>query len=115
MFAAPLFARAQTDPSPRGARGRAGSPTVPGGIAIGERTLTPSAVGILFRLQPIHRALDPRLVDIDADRAEPRQRREGAVDIVDTPAPPPSARGRLIFLYPPNPPRADRMISSITY
>src|SRR5258708_40054062 len=98
MLADFRLARDQSDQRPRRLRRGAGPATVPRRIFVRQRALAPSAVRILLRLEPCDGALDPRLVDIDADRAQPRQRRESSVDIIDAPASPPSAGRRLIFL-----------------
>src|SRR5580704_18957432 len=90
----------QSDQSPCRLRRGAGPTPVPRRILVRQRAFAPSAVRILLQLQPCDRALDPRLVHIDADRAQARQRRESSIDIVDPPASPPSTRRRLIFLEP---------------
>src|ERR1700752_5138255 len=113
MFAESVFTGDQSDQSPRGLRRGAGSTAVPRRIFVRERALAPSAVGILFRLEPIHRALDPRLVDVDPDCAEPGQGGEGAVDKIDTPASAPSTGRRLISLEPLDRASRDRMIGAI--
>src|SRR5579885_625682 len=70
-FTDAVLAGEQTDNRPRGLGCGADSAAAPRRILIGERALAPSAVGILSRFQPIHRALDPRLIHVVADRAQP--------------------------------------------
>src|SRR5258708_24559610 len=115
MLADTRLARDQSDQRPRRLRCGAGPATVPRGIFVRERALAPSAVRILLRLEPRDRALDPGFVDIDANRAQARQRRESSVDIIDTPASPPSARRRLIFLEPLNRALRYRMLGAIAH
>src|SRR5271156_1080744 len=86
---------------------------MPRRILVRRRPLPPPAVGILLRLEPCDGALDPWLVDIDADRAQARECRVGAIDIVDAPASPPSSRRRLIFLEPFDRALRHRMVGAI--
>src|SRR5216683_774008 len=113
MFAEIGLTRDQSDQSPRGLRCGAGPPSVPCRIFVRKRALAPSAIGILFRLEPIYSALDPRLVDIDTDCAEPGERGESPVNKVDTPASAPSTFGRLISLEPFDRAGRNRMIGAI--
>src|SRR5215469_18271981 len=86
---------------------------MPCGILVGEWTLAPSAIGVLLRLEPRHRALDPRFVHATADRAQSGKRGAGPVDVIDAPAPPPSSPGRLVALQPFDGAFRDRMIRAI--
>src|SRR5208282_5079800 len=112
-FADSRLARDQSDQRPRRLRRGAGSAPVPRGIFVRQRALAPAAVGILLRLEPLDRPLDPGLVNIDADRPQARQRRVRAIDIVDAPASPPSARRRLISLEPFDRAFRHRMLGAI--
>src|SRR5579862_1027523 len=114
MLADSVLARDQPDQRPRRLRRGAGPAPVPRHVLVRERALAPSAVGILLRLEPRDGFLDPRLVDINADRAQARQRRESSVDIVDAPAAPPSAGRRLIFLEPFDRALRHRVIGAVT-
>src|SRR5579872_6428218 len=79
----------QTDQRPRRLRGSAGSATAPTRVLVALAALAPSALGVLLRLQPADRAPNPRLAKVDADRAQPEQRGEGAIYMINPPSPPP--------------------------
>src|SRR5208282_378233 len=89
MRADAVLAGQQFDHRPRGLRRRAGAAPAPGRILVAETALAPSAVLVLFRLEPRDRTLDPRLARADANRTQSRKRRAGAVNVVDAPTPPP--------------------------
>src|SRR4029077_14319836 len=81
---------------------------------VAETALAPSAVLVLLRLEPGDRALNPGLARADADRAQSRKGRAGAVDIVDSPAPPPRAVVLLLALEPLDRAARDRMIGAVS-
>src|SRR5262249_33135636 len=108
-----VLAGEQTDHRPRRLRCGAGAAAAPCAILVRKRALAPSAVFVLPGFEPRDGALDPGLVDVDADLAQPRERREGSVDIVDTPAAPPPASARLVLLQPIARAPGDRMIGAI--
>src|ERR1700722_11065273 len=69
MLVEAILTREDSDYCPRRLRGGADTSSAPARIPIAEATLAPSAVFILLRFQPAHRAPDPGLAEVDANRA----------------------------------------------
>src|SRR6266852_8093771 len=109
-FAELVLSGKHPDQCPRGLRRRACAFAFECRILVAEARLTPAAIGMLHRLEPFDRAFNPGLVRIDANRAQPGERREGAVDIADTPAAPPRTVALLVALEPRYRPARHRMV-----
>ena len=101
----PLAGRVQRQQRPRRLRGGRVAAADPRGVIVGARVLAPAAVLVVVCVQPLHRPADRLLLGADAHRRERRQRRAGAIDVVDPPAPKPRSV-RLLLPQQPAQPRA---------
>src|SRR5262249_38853925 len=72
------------------------------GILIGLTALSPAAVGVLDRSDPINRLADPRFVHVTANICQSTQHEAGSVQIVHTPSAVPATLRLLLTLQEPD-------------
>ena len=77
-------------------------------FAVGQTGLTPSAIGVLFRLYPIHGAANVWRRDILSDGAQTGEDRPGAVNIIHSPPAIPTSILLLILLDEGRAPRRQK-------
>src|SRR5690606_28160539 len=93
----------QGEQRPSRLRGGGGAPADPAGVVVGAQVLSPTAIGVLVLLQPVHRPPHRRVVGGDSRAHQGRYHRSGAVHVVRAPAAEPRAVGFLVVQQPLHP------------